>query len=386
MRIGINAYEANVTHRVGSNQYAYRVLVELERLAQNDEVTIYLASKPLKDMPAERIGWQYKILTPTFFWSQWRLPLELYIRALTGKTYDIFFSLGHYAPRFNPFPSVICIMDLAFLKFPEFFKKTDLWKLITWTAYSVKQAQHIITISNQSKRDILEFYHLTADQVTVAYPGFDVSHPDTQTTRVLEALNVHQPYIVYVGTIQPRKNLVRLVKAFELVATKPLHKNLRLVIGGKIGWLADEFLHVVQHSPVQKRIQVLGFVTEEQKLALYAKAKGAVLVGLYEGFGIPPLEAMAAGTIPVVSETASLPEVVGPGGILVDPYSIDDIARGLQEAIEWSGSVREEKVAAGRQYMKRFSWESSARLVLDVLHGIGDSVRSAKTAKKGQNI
>ncbi|MEK7457887.1 MAG: glycosyltransferase, partial [Patescibacteria group bacterium] len=107
---------------------------------------------------------------------------------------------------------------------------------------------------------------------------------------------------------------------------------------------------------------------------------------LYEGFGIPPLEAMAAGTIPVVSETASLPEVVGPGGILVDPYSIDDIARGLQEAIEWSGSVREEKVAAGRQYMKRFSWESSARLVLDVLHGIGDSVRSAKTAKKGQNI
>ena len=122
---------------------------------------------------------------------------------------------------------------------------------------------------------------------------------------MLEALNVHQPYIVYVGTIQPRKNLVRLVKAFELVATKPLHKNLRLVIGGKIGWLADEFLHVVQHSPVQKRIQVLGFVTEEQKLALYAKAKGAVLVGLYEGFGIPPLEAMGRNNS-VVSETASL--------------------------------------------------------------------------------
>ncbi len=385
MNIGINAYEANVTHRVGSNQYAYRMLVELEKLAQNDEVAIYLASKPLKDMPAERAGWRYTVLKPTVLWSQWRLPLELYIRALTGKKFDVFFSLGHYTPRFCPFPSVMCIMDLAFVKFPEFFKKTDLWKLKTWTDYSVKQAQHIITISEQSKRDILEFYHLTADQVTVAYPGFDVPHPNTQTTRVLEALKVQQPYIVYVGTIQPRKNLIRLVKAFELLTAKPLFRNLRLVIGGKIGWLADEFLRTVQHSPVQKRIQVLGFVTEEQKLALYAKAKAAVLVGLYEGFGIPPLEAMAVGTIPVVAETASLPEVVGPGGILVDPYSIEDIARGLQEAIEWSGSVREEKLATGRQYMKKFSWEHSARLVLDVLHGVGNTTMR-EVAKEGQNI
>jgi len=386
MNIGINAYEANVTHRVGSNQYAYCMLVELEKLAKNDDVTLYIASKPLQDMPAERLGWRYKILKPTLLWSQWRLPLELYFQMLTGKKYDVFFSLGHYAPRFCPFPSVICIMDLAFLKFPEFFKKTDLWKLKTWTAYSVKQAQHVITISNQSKRDIFEFYHLSADQVTVAYPGFDVPHPNTQTTRVLEALKVQQPYIVYLGTIQPRKNLIRLVKAFELLAAKPLHKNLRLVIGGKIGWLADEFLHVIQNSPFQKRIQVLGFVTEEQKLALYAKAKAAVLVGLYEGFGIPSLEAMAVGTIPVVAETASLPEVVGPGGILVDPYSIEDIARGLQEAIEWSGSVREEKLATGRQHMKKFSWENSAQLVLDVLHRVGNSAKSTETSKEGQNI
>ena len=383
MKIGINAYEANVTHRVGSNQYAYRMLVELEKLAKDDEVTVYVASKPLQDMPVERAGWRYKILKPTILWSQWRLPFELYFQMLTGKKFDVFFSLGHYAPRFCPFPSVICIMDLAFLKFPEFFKKTELWKLKTWTNYSVKQAQHIITISNQSKRDILEYYHLSDSQVTVAYPGFDPPQPNTQTTRVLEALNIHQQYIVYLGTIQPRKNLVRLVRAFELLATKPLHKNLRLVIGGKIGWLANEFLQVVQHSPVQKRIHVLGFVTEEQKLALYAKAKAAVLVGLYEGFGIPSLEAMAVGTIPVVAETASLPEVVGPGGILVDPYSVEDIARGLGEAIEWSGSVREEKLAAGRQYMKRFSWENSARLALNVLHRIGGI---ASTAKEGQNI
>lgn len=362
------------------------MLVELEKLAQGDEVTVFLASKPLPDMPAKRVGWHYTILKPTVLWSQWRLPLELYICAITGKRFDVFFSLGHYAPRFCPFPSVISIMDLAFLKFPEFFKKTDLWKLRTWTHYSVKQARHIITISNQSKRDILEFYHLTDNKVTVAYPGFDIPHPNTQTTRVLEALKVQEPYIVYVGTIQPRKNLVRLVKAFELVAAKPLYKNLRLVIGGKIGWLADEFLRVVQQSPVQKRIQVLGFVTEEQKFALYAKAKTAVLVGLYEGFGIPPLEAMAVGTIPVVAETASLPEVVGPGGILVDPYSIEDIARGLQEAIEWSGSVREEMLAAGRQYMKKFSWERSAKLVLEVLHTVGGAVESANITKEGQHI
>jgi glycosyltransferase involved in cell wall biosynthesis len=358
---------------VGSNQYAYRVLVELERLTQvsHDEVIVFLASSPVNDLPKERVGWSYVVLKPATLWSMWRLPLALYARAIMGKKLDVFYSLGHYAPRFCPFPSVISVMDVAYLKFPEFFKKTDVWKLTKWTDYSARNATHIITISEQSRHDVMESYHKSEDMVTVAYPGFDEVSVVKQAAATLESLKVHEPYVVYLGTVQPRKNLVRLVKAFEMIANTAKHKSLRLVIGGKIGWMADDFLRAVQQSTVRQRIQVLGYITEEQKLALYARAKAAVLVGLYEGFGIPPLEAMAAGTIPVVAETASLPEVVGPAGVLVDPYSIEDIARGLQEAIEYTSKEREAKLAAGREYMKKFSWQESAAVILDVLHRIG---------------
>lgn len=374
MKIGINGYEANVLHRVGSNQYAYRILVELEKITQDDDVTVFLPADPVADMPAVRPGWKYRVLKPSFFWSQWRLPLDLFFSTLIGKKFDVIYSLGHYAPRWSSFPSVISIMDVAYLKFPEFFKRSDLWKLKQWTSYSAKQAKHIVTISEQSKRDVMEYYGKTSEDITVAYPGFEAVYTNTSPKLTLEKLKVREPYIVYLGTIQPRKNLVRLVKAFELLAKKPQNRELRLVVGGKIGWMADEFVKTVQHSAVKKRIHILGFVTDEQKTALYARAEAAVLVGLYEGFGIPPLEALALGTIPVVSETASLPEVVGPGGVLVDPYSVEDIARGLQEAIEYKGKAREEKILAGQRHIQKFSWEHSGKLVLDALYRVGGKV------------
>lgn len=374
MRIGINAYEANVSHRVGSNQFAYHVLVQLEKLATSDDITVFLPSAPLEDMPKERVGWKYNVLQPTFLWSLWRLPAELYVQKLFGTRFDVFYSLGHYAPSFCPAPSVISIMDLAYLKFPEFFKKSDVWKLTQWTASSAKHAAHVIAISEHTKRDVLEYYAKQPNQVTVAYPGYEPQTLIGQPQRVLAPLQVKKPYIVYIGTIQPRKNLVRLVKAFELLAAKLKHKDLELVIAGKVGWLSDEFVKTVQHSPVMHRIKSLGFVTDEQKLALYKEAKASVLIGLYEGFGIPPLESLAVETIPVVSETASLPEVVGEAGILVDPYSVEDIARGLEEALECTGREKTHKVEEGKKQVEKFTWEHAGMVILDTLHKVGGMV------------
>jgi len=336
-----------------------------------DEVTVFLASEPIADMPKARVGWSYRIVTPAKLWSLWRLPLDLYVGKLGGRAFDVFYSLGHYAPRFCPFPSVISVMDVAYLKFPEFFKKSDVWKLTLWTAYSARNAAHIITISDHTKRDIIEYYKKTEDQITVAYPGMTKVELIGTPTRALQKLRIKQPYIVYIGTIQPRKNLIRLIKAFELVIAKHHHQSLQLVIAGKVGWFADEFVRVTQHSSAKKNIHVVGFVTDEEKFALYKQAVAAVLVGLYEGFGIPPLEAISAGTIPIVSETASLPEVVGPGGVLVDPYSVDDIARGILEVLEYKDREREHMIEEGRRYAEKFSWEQSAQKVLDVLHRIG---------------
>ncbi len=371
MRIGINAYEANVTNRVGSNQFAYHVLVQLEKLTSADDVVIFLPSAPLPDMPKERVGWKYRVITPSFLWSMWRLPLALYAQKLFGKKFDVFYSLGHYAPRFCPCPSVISVMDLAFLKFPEFFKKSDVWKLKNWTASSAKHAAHIIAISEHTKRDVVEYYHKPAEKVTVAYPGYEPQTLVGQPQRVLASMHLKKPYIVYVGTVQPRKNLVRLVKAFELLAAKLKYKDVELVIAGKVGWLADDFVKAVQHSPVKHRIKSLGYVTDEQKLALYTQAQTSVLIGLYEGFGIPPLESLAVGTIPVVSETASLPEVVGEAGILVDPYSVEDIARGLEEALACTGREKTHKLEEGKKQVEKFTWEKAGLSVVEALHKVG---------------
>ncbi len=376
MKIGMNAYEANVPHRVGSNAFAYYVLLELEKRTRNteDEVTVYLPSAPLSDMPKERKGWTYRIIPPAKLWTIWRLPFELCKDLIQGKRFHVFYSLGHYAPRWCPFPSVVSIMDVAYLKFPSFFKKSDVWKLKHWTAYSVQAAKHMITISQYSKKDIMHYYHRKSEDITVAYPGIQPQQLPS-SSRLLHTHRISSSYIVYVGTIQPRKNLVRLVKAFEKLATKKEYSHLDLVIAGKIGWLADEFTKTVQQSPVRKRIHVIGFVTDEQKQELYAHATAAVLIGLYEGFGIPPLEAMQAGTIPVVSNTASLPEVVGNAGILVNPYHVDDIARGLETVLKYTKEERELMKKWGQEQLEKFSWEQTGQIILDVLHRVGQKGR-----------
>ncbi len=371
MRIGINAYEANVVNRVGSNQYAFQVLLQLERLAVHDNVTVFLPSKPLSDMPKQRKGWKYRIVRPTSFWSLLWLPLNLWTGLLIGRRFNVFLSLGHYAPRTSPFKSVVCIMDLAYLTFPSFFRKSDVWKLTNWTAYSVEAAKHVIAISENTKKDIEHYYHKKPEQITVAYPGFEEKSLIGSSTAALKKLHVQQPYFVYVGTMQPRKNLVRLVKAFELLKKSRVFASYQLVLAGKVGWMSDELVKTVQHSPMHHSIHLLGFVTEEEKLALLAHAKAAILVGLYEGFGIPALEAMSLNTIPVVSSTASLPEVVGDCGVLVDPYNIEDIARGMALAVQYTLRDKEKFHAAAQKQLQKFSWERTGEAILHALYMVG---------------
>ena len=139
MIIGLDANEANLKKRVGSNQYAFHVLWQLYRQDKKNNYQIYLKSKPLPILPQASKRWQYRVLKPKFFWTQWRLPLSLYF---SPSRPDIFLTLGHYAPRFSPIPKLICIMDLAFLKFPNTFLKKDLLKLKQWTKASAQKAAH----------------------------------------------------------------------------------------------------------------------------------------------------------------------------------------------------------------------------------------------------
>jgi glycosyltransferase involved in cell wall biosynthesis len=368
IRIALDANEANVAARVGSNIYAYKLLCELESQTREDKTvsfTVYTSSPVQTDFPKEREGWMYKTLTPSKLWTQWRYPLELYINR---HAFDLSLSLGHYAPRFSPIPSIVCVLDLAFLHFPQFFKKKDVWQLTAWTKYSVMNAAHIITISENSRLDIIKEYRRKKEEISIVYPGVELpslKSNESEDANILKSYGLERhKYLVSLGTVQPRKNMINLVHAFE----KLKDEDVKLVFVGKSGWLTDEFEKTVSMSPAKNRIIVTGFVSDEHKYALLRQSSASVLVGFYEGFGIPAIESMGVGVVPVVANTASLPEVVGEYGIMVDPYSVEDIARGLDVALAThKTSAQKEQLIA---HAKTFSWEKSGKEMMHVLKDV----------------
>lgn len=375
LSLGINAYEANVENRVGSNLYAYQLLRSLELHTRGMEptanapvveITVYLPSTPLADMPKERPGFQYRVIGPPKLWTQWRLPLELFLHP---HRHTVFLSLGHYAPRFCPYPSVICILDLAFLLYPQFFLPKDLYQLTTWTRYSVKNASRIITISEASKNDIIRLYSYNEASIDIVYPGVEEKSP-SQDQATLQATIQHyglrpRDYIISVGTIQPRKNLLALIKAFEIFNAAHDHRY-KLVFAGKKGWLTEDFTLCVDQSPERERIVLTGFIEEQAKTDLVSQALCSASVGFYEGFGIPAAESLLLGVRPIVANTASLPEVVGDYGILVDPFDTASIAAGMEAAALHQPEGNDRSRMRG-WILEQFSWDRSALRLLESL-------------------
>ncbi len=373
MRIWIDGYEANVFQRLGSSQVALELLKHLEKIDKSNEYTIVLPNLPLEDLPKMRKGWKYKILKPKRLWTQIALPLALF----TAKQKpDIFFSPTHYIPRFSPkkIKKVVTIFDLSFLHFPEMFTKKDLWQLTNWTKFSAINSDHIITISNFSKQDIIKQYGVNKTSINVAYPGYNlgVFHPvqnKESKQKILEKYNIKDNYIIYIGTVQPRKNLIRLIEAVSRI------DNLTLVIVGKTkgegkeGWMYEETLQAPKRLGIEERVKFLGFTPLEDLPYLIAGAKTFVMVSLWEGFGIPVLEAMACATPVIVSKSSSLPEVVGKAGLLVDPYSVDQIEQAIRTIIT-DKKLRDKYIKSTLIQAKEFSWEKMARTVLKVFESV----------------
>ena len=356
MRIWIDGYEANVLQRLGSSQVAFELLRNFEKLDRKNEYTILLPNPPLEDLPKQRDGWKYKILKPRRLWTQIALPLALFTTKLKP---DLIYSPTHYIPRFSPVKRIVTIFDLSFLHFPEMFDKKDLWQLTNWTKFSAQNADHIITISNFSKQDIVKLYGIKKEKITVAYPGYDSEKFKVQSSK----FKSNENYIIYIGTVQPRKNLVRLIEAVARI------ENLKLLIVGKTGgearegWKYQDILETPKKLGIEKRVKFLGFVPTEELPKLLAGSLGFILPSLWEGFGIPVLEAMATGTPVIVSNVSSLPEVVGSAGLLIDPYSIDQIEQAIR-LITSDKKLRQRYAKSGLLQAQKFSWEQMAGQVL----------------------
>lgn len=367
MRIWIDGYEANVPQRLGSSQVAFELLKNLEKIDQKNEYTILLPNPLMEDLPKERLGWKYQQIKIKKFKTYLGIPYALF----TAKEKpDVVFSPTHYAPFLSPVPRVMMIFDLSFLHFKKMFKLRDFLQLNLWTRLSVNRSKHIVTISDFSKSDIVKNYKIDPKKVTVAHPGFDndVFKPVKDSRKIesiLKKYKVEGSYIICIGTIQPRKNLVRLIEAFKEI------EGLKLVIVGKTtglgrqGWMFEETLKAPKKYGVEEKVIFTGFADREELPYLLAGARAFILPSLYEGFGLTPVEAMATGIPVLVSNVSSLPEVVGDAGILIDPYSVESIRVGIEQIKD--DKLRQKKIQLGLRQAGKFSWEKCARITLDVL-------------------
>ena len=364
IKIGVDGNEANVEKRVGVSVYAFNLLKYFSRVADRKTLfNIYLKSVPLSDLPKENKYFKYKVIKGKFLWSQIYLPLELYL----NKNIDAYFSPAHYLPRFCPVPQVVTIHDLAYFYYPEDFTKRDLWQLKNWTKLAINQAKNIIAVSKTTKKDIIKNYGVDKEKVTVIYNGFEkqISELKNENLKFIEKFKLkNEKYILFVGTIQPRKNLEVLIDAFDkFIQTS---KNFKLVIVGKKGWLYKDIFEKVNMMKPGKKVIFADYVSDPELIWLYINAFCLVLPSLYEGFGIPVLEAMNYGCPTVISTTSSLPEIGGDASLYFNPKNPNELLEKLK-SLEENKELRKVLIAKGRQRIKDFSWEKCGRETLEVI-------------------
>lgn len=371
MLVGIDANEANVEKRVGIGEYAFEMLENLSqiqdsRLKTEDlQFRIYLKEKQKEQLPKEQVGWKYRVVGPKKFWTQIGLPFDLFTH---NPKPDVFLTLTHYAPRFCPCPSVVSIMDLSYLFYPELFRPNDLYQLKNWTSYSVRKAKKVVTISQSSKNDIIKQYAVPSEKVAVVYPGIKQESGSMNQKSSIEDLKkkhkITGNFILFVGTLQPRKNIERLIEAFSKIA--PHNKDLQLVIVGKKGWLYEQILEAPKKFGVQEDVRFLDFISNEELPALYQAATCFVLPSLYEGFGLPVLEAMKYGCPVATSNISSLPEAGGDAALYFDPKDTSDIAEKIHRLVS-DEKLREEFREKGFKQVKKFSWNKAASQLLEIV-------------------
>lgn len=284
---------------------------------------------------------------------------------------DLLHSPHYVLPLLCRTPAVVTIHDCIHLLFPQYLPNRMAWRYAHFMMGSaIRRSAAVLTVSEASRADILRFYPDTdPERVQVVPNALDAALLEDpgpeETERVKERYQIRGRFVLYAGNIKPHKNLDRLIEAFGLVKQRPGQEDLKLLIIGEEVNRYGSLRRSVEAAGVRQDVRFFGFVPDRTLAALYRLAAVFAFPSLYEGFGLPPLEAMACGTPVVTSRVSSLPEVVGDAALLVDPYSPEDIAQGILKALE-DEALRATLVARGRARVQTFSWERSVRAIHSV--------------------
>lgn len=280
---------------------------------------------------------------------------------------DIFF-----APHINfiSFGSnckkILTIHDLSYLRYPNCFSlRKNFWHHFLNVKKMVKQFDHIVAISENTKNDIIELLGVPERKIEVIYSGLSkeycpVKGEDKEMEKVRQKYDLPEAFLFYLGTIEPRKNVLAIIKAFETYLDESGNRKLNLVLAGANGWQNRDIFKYLSISKYQYRIKYLGYIEATEKKYFYNLTKAFIFPSLYEGFGFPPLEAMACGTPVLTSNISSLPEVVSEAALLVDPTNIAEISEGISQILD-NNDLRQDLVIKGLHQSRKFSWINTAQ-------------------------
>ena len=291
--------------------------------------------------------------------------------------YDLLFGKCVYLfPNYTSWPllfskSIPVVYDLSFEHYPQYVEPRNQKFLHNNVLRAVNWATKIITISENSKKEIAEFYHLPQHKVSIVHPGVDQSAffrwPDREIAKVKARYGIHGKYLLFVGNIEPRKNLKNLLLAYERLDHKTREEYSLLLIGAR-GWLDDEIFSIIERLRIAGNFiqQPVGYVEDEDRPALYSGASAFVYPSLYEGFGIPPLEAMACGVPTITSNNSSLPEAVGDAALTVDADSVDELTSAINLVLS-DATLRKMMVKKGFAQVDKYIWQNKARELVKVI-------------------
>ncbi|MEK9151010.1 MAG: glycosyltransferase family 1 protein [Patescibacteria group bacterium] len=403
MTIGIDASRAFLKRRTGIEEYAYQTIKHLRSVIPGTDTVVLYVRKKLQvtsyklqvvipeidfELPEH---WRVRGIWAPRFWTQVGLSIEMLLHPP-----DVLFVPAHTVPSIHPAKTVVTIHGLEYEFCPDGYSFWERLYMRASIRFSCRAATTVICVSENTKRDVMRLYGVPEEKTRVVYEGYETNFqfptrlPDGQVSNFQANLNfqpacrtgrfpISKPYLLFIGRLEERKNIVRIIEAFEMLKEKYQIPHT-LVLAGKWGFGARRIRYKLQATSYKLDIFLMGYVTEEEKWELLKNADVFAFPTLYEGFGIPVLEAQSVGVPVVTSNTSSLPEVAGPptippdeivlraggGAMFVDPYSVKNIAEGMQKVLS-DKALRDGIIEKGLKNTERFSWQSCAEKIGAIL-------------------
>lgn len=371
MIIGIDASRANRDIKTGTEWYSYNLILELAKIDSENRYFLYTPEKLKEKLSKLPNNFEEKILSwpPKYLWTMLRMSYEM-----KKQSPDLLFVPAHIIPLISPQKTVTTIHDVGFVRFPDLYSNLEVKYHKFGLEQAIKKASTIITISEFSKKEMIELYHIDSQRIKVVYQGFDrgeyrVIDDRERLAKVKEKYKLPNNYLLFVGRINFKKNIPNLIKAFKEVLSQDELKDFKLVLVGEPETGYDDIIREIKKQNLNDKILLLGWVNMEDLVCIMNMAKVFVFPSKYEGFGIPPLEAMSCNIPVIAADSGSIPEVVNDAALLFNPDSPSDIAEKLIKLLK-NRKLQEDLINLGRQRINNFSWNKCAKETLEVFKSL----------------